>query len=258
MSPDRLAKLVRLSTVKSGTGSPSQPAGGARQAVTAPLATAVRAVAKDVVLAPDPNDGLLPPEGTGQPPQPVLTTGVPPRRPAPAPAGRPAPQPSPSPQPAPSQASPGPAVSPAPGSSPSRSPVSQPATGIPFSTPAPAPLRAPVPLTGLPGQNAPGGGPMGRVPFYPLPALPVLRQPQAAPAMAQSSYGPTIASYSSQGPAGVETPIQTLANQITSATQAPESSAGCDCCLQVTALVATVTATSQSAITGIMAIARQR
>jgi len=196
-----------------------------------------RAATKDDLTAPVANDGLLPPEGSGQPPEPVLTN-LPPL-----------PSPAPQPAPAPAPASPAPVGSPVSQPAPAASPTA--------SAPAPTPLRAPSPLGPFPWQNIPTRVPVGRLPLYPLPTIPVLRQAQPAPSMTEPSYGAPIPV--SENPPSVQEhiPMQTAPNQA-AVFRPPNSSEGCDCSPYVTALVATVTTTSQTAITAITAIATLR
>jgi hypothetical protein len=182
-------------------------------------------------IVPNPN-ALLPPEGQGQPSIPILTN-LPPLT-IPAPVLQPGPVPSPGPV--------GPQPSPSPGAQPTAAPVISPVG-------QPAPFRAPTPVGSFPWQNPPSPTGMGRAPIYPLPAIPVFRQPQPASGTVQNLYGPAIPTPENRPCVSEPPPIQTAPS--------PASAGGCDCCcLQVTALVATVTATSQSAITAITAVAR--
>jgi hypothetical protein len=196
------------------------------QAKTLASASPVFAV-KAAVAAPD-ADVLLPPEGQGQPSNPVIVRVAP--LPAPAPVRQPAPiqrpQPAPTGQ---SQPAPGPGISPA-------------------GQPSPAPFRAPSPLGPFPWQGQPTPGLAGRGPMYSLPAIPVLRQPQPG-------YGPAAPLSGTPTFAQQQTPAQPPPNQVGPAFGQAE---GCNCCLQVTGLVATVVTTAQTAITAITAIAQRR
>jgi hypothetical protein len=211
------------STKQDGGPVKSAPVISTRQQVQAAPAP----VAKADMSTPDTGDELLPPEGTGQPPIPVLIA-LPPL-PVPAPSRSPVPQPTPAPE-----SRPAPSTSPA----------------------IPAPFRAPLPLGPMPWQPGPawfGQGPMG-----PLPGIPVLRQPQPVAGWFQPCGGPGISVPENPTCYQEETPCQTTPRQAPFASWLPQSAERCDCCLQVTALVATVTTTSQTAITGITAIAQQR
>jgi hypothetical protein len=105
--------------------------------------------------SPSPDGQLLPPEGSGQPPSPVIV-----QTPGPAPSPVPRPSPGPQPQPAPS-------------------PIWQPS---PSPGPTPSPYQAPVPLGPMPGPK-----PSGKGPFGPVPGHPGLRKPSPGSSDGQAS-----------------------------------------------------------------------
>ncbi len=216
------------------------------------------------VAAPNTDDVLLPPEGAGQPPNPVIISLAP--LPSPAPTRQPAaappasPGPTRQPQPAPAKLNPAP---------------SQPGPATSPTIPAPAPLRAPLPLGPLPWQQQPARQPFGLGPIYPLPGLPTLTQlqpvsntPDGSPIPTIGSPIPTIASqiptiaYPIPTIAGAlgsqeQSALQTTPTQMAPAFWPPQNAAPCDCRLPVTALAAMVATTSQTAITAITGIAQQ-
>jgi len=216
-TPDGL-QAARSSTAPSPQGKSHAQRRVADQTVAGALA--IKPQAKAAVATASTEDPLLPPEGSGQPPNPVIVA-------------TPSPMPGPGTTPAPSPASPG---------------STQPAPASPTSSPAPviatpSPMQAPTPLGPMPWQPSPA--PFGTGPT--LSPIPVFRQPAPVPAtMIEPTK--TQSAPCTQAPNAMSGPI--LPAEI--------GSEGCDCCLQITALVGTVTTTSQTAITAITAIAQQR
>jgi hypothetical protein len=166
---------------------------------------------------------LLPPQGQGLPPQPVLVTAL--RGPVPSPARQP---------------------------SPTAGPVTSPVGQIPSSTGAPVPVSTPfpvrVPMPSLPPsfQGLPVGAPAVTSLMGPLPTMPVFRQYQPAVQIQSAECIPVAAMPCAPQQGLVEAPPAT----------GPQPSTGaCGCCLPVVGMVATVATTSQTAITAITALA---
>jgi len=273
MPLDRIARLVRMAAVDSGISAAlrNQPADlqaplglTAHQVsvLTASSAAPTPAVASKLVAraavantVPEPvatanedipaiSDPLLPPEGQGegQTPAPVILAPLPslPHKPVPAPAATPGPS------------RPGPAPGPI--------------------MHLPAPFHAPAPLGPMPWQsNLPAPSPFSPGSFYPIPSMPVLRQPQPSPQTSTQTLNQPSNQYldsaDSQTTTGTDSGTHVSSTpdfsvslaQSLPASQTSQPSDGCDCCcIQVTALVATVATTSQTAITAITAIASQR
>jgi len=167
---------------------------------------------------------LLPPQGQGLPPQPVLVTAV--RGPAPSPARQP---------------------------SPTAAPVISPVGQVPSSTGGPGPVSTPfpvrVPLPSMPPsfQGLPVAAVAAPSLMGPLPTMPVFRQYQPA-----VQYQPAECIPVPEMPCA---PQQEFVEAPPAKGAQPSSSSACGCCLPVTGLVATVATTSQTAITAITALA---
>ncbi len=136
------------------------------------------------VTASNDDDGLLPPEGSGQPPSPVLINVQP--QPTPAPVRQPVPTPGRTPAPGPTPVR---APVPVPSASPAPAPVSRPSPATSATVPTPAPFGVPIPLGALPWQIQSSGEPARSVWMCPLPALPVFQQPQPSAGVSEPFYG---------------------------------------------------------------------
>jgi hypothetical protein len=174
---------------------------------------------------------LLPPQGDGPPPGPDT-------QPIGLPVG-----------PSPAQS---PTRTPSPGSTqPSRAPV----PGIPkppvTSQPSPRPPIAPSP--GLPVSRLPS--PL-RGPGFALSPMPVMRQSPAPTGATKQPASPSQTTTES-GPATEPCGQPAPAPVILAAVPQP-GGCNCQCCLSTLAVVASVTTTAQTAITGIVAIAQMR
>ena len=123
---------------------------------------------------------------------------------------------------------PGPAPGPTPAPQPSPGPLPGPS---PQPSPTPGPIHVPGPVGPIPGKKPPGAGPFG-----PVPSRPGFPRP-TGPSGGQVAPCP-------QGP-GSPGFDQLLA----------ACGGRCCCCLQIAAIVATVTETAHTAITAITAIA---
>lgn len=249
------------SKVRSAAAGPSLPLAAAAQKKVSAQALPGIAVAPSLAKADfavaEQNDELLPPEGSGNPPAPVILTLAP--LPSPAPARHPAPVVSPSPS---SQSHPTQPPGNSPSASPTGSPVSvpttagasQPASTTTPVTPQPSLFGAPPSLAPFPAPAQPGSSPGGRIPLGPLPTYPVAPLPQPEPYRGPVSYTQPVAAWQ---PCSAEPPTSvspTFPNAAPALSAQDGAAASC-CCTPVPALVGIVATTSQTAITAITAIA---
>jgi hypothetical protein len=282
MALDRIARLVQRAArdsdvVRSRPIVAARAAGGSSgpNAAGAGTLTSVRPRQLSVIV--DAPSMLLPPEGTGPPPDPLIFSLPPVKQPAspgpgkartpagPAPvAAGPAPVPTPTAPFRPPSVAPGPTVagpSPVP---PRGAPVPPPSAG-PIQTPAPTSwLTQPSPayIAEIPAAPpTPAPGPLAAAPPWPsaspspMPPLPMTPSPVPTPwevaPVPQPEAEPPCGLIFSGWPAPAPSPPSGRAWPTPVA-----RGESCGCCVPVVALAATVAANAQTAITGITAIAR--